>query len=158
MFASQCGILLTFVPCCLSNFNHQAQVSPRSLLVAIARWNHCRAFSILPSAQNKRATVHIITGSSDDFLSASTDLALRVARGSSHIASDQRRPELGHSWRPVMPISIRLIVFEIHTHREQEQPWPGPPPYFVPQRPQIRPIVCLPWDSPNVPSLTVTGL
>jgi hypothetical protein len=89
--------ILTFVPCCLSNFSHHAHVSPRSLSVAIARWNHCRAFSILPSAQNRRATVQIIIGSSEDFFSASTERALRVARGSSQIASDQRSPEVGHS-------------------------------------------------------------
>ena len=88
---------LTAVPCCCSNFNHQPQTSPRSGLILTARSNHCLAFSIFRSAQNRRATVQIINGSSADFLNASADRDFRVGRGSDQIAMDHRRPEVGHS-------------------------------------------------------------
>lgn len=92
---------LTEVPCCLSNFSHHAQMSPRSGLAAIARSNHWRAFSILRSDQNNRATVQRTRGSSDALRKASAERDLRAGRGSAQIAIDHRRPDVGHSCRPI---------------------------------------------------------
>lgn len=95
----------TFVPCCRSNLSHHAQMSPQvsagCSLAATARPNQSRAFSILRSVQNSRATLHSTHGSFPAFRSASADRALRVGRGSDQIANDHSRPDVGHSCKPV---------------------------------------------------------
>lgn len=68
---------LTFVPCCFSNFNHQAQRSPLSLSAPTALLIHNLAFSILRSFINSRPTALMTRGCSDDFLMASTERPLR---------------------------------------------------------------------------------
>ena len=68
----------------------------------MARLNHSRAFSILRSDQNSLATVQMISGSSADFLRASIERDLRVARGSAQMASDHNIPDAGHSCSPML--------------------------------------------------------
>ena len=91
------------VPCCLSNFNHHAQMSPRSLSCANARPNHSRAFSILRSDQKILATVQITKGLSFVFRRASAERVFLAGRGSDQTDSVHSKPDSGHSCRPKTP-------------------------------------------------------
>ena len=88
------------VPCCISNFNHHAQTSPRSLSCANARPNHSRAFSILRSDQKILATVQITKGLSFVFRRASAERVFLAGLGSDQMDSVHKRPDSGHSCRP----------------------------------------------------------
>lgn len=88
---------LTSVPYSNSNLYHHAQLSPRSGSRLTALSNQLRAFSILRSAQNKRATTMMMLASSEVFLSASAERDLRPGRGSFQIEMAQSRPAVGHS-------------------------------------------------------------
>lgn len=85
------------VPCCFSNLNIHAQVSPKSGLIVTAFSNQFRALARFRSCQNMRATQTTTLGSLLDRFRASADLVFRAARSSIQIHSDHRSPDDGHS-------------------------------------------------------------
>ena len=95
------------VPCCLSNFSHQAQMSPWSLSCPNARPNHSLAFSILRSDQKILATVETTNGLSFVFRRASAERVFLVGRGSDQTDNVHKRPDSGHSCRPGINYKLR---------------------------------------------------